>query len=109
MKNYEDCYQKFIPWISKSLILPGSLHEIEDPKGIIKGSFDGETKIGFSAVNFAYVSKVTYETPSVVISEAGESRIFEGLYSHWTIKRIEDDVCEIHYKIRMTFANPVYT
>lgn len=45
----------------------------------------------------------------MVISSAERSRIFDGLYSHWTITKIEEDICEIDYKISMTFANPLYS
>lgn len=45
----------------------------------------------------------------MVLSESEKTRIFDGLYSHWQIKQIDEDVCEVHYNIRMTFANPLYS
>lgn len=66
-------------------------------------------KIGFSSVSFTYVSHVSYETPRWVLSEADQSRIFEGLYSHWEIKKIDENSCEIIYNIEMSFANPLYS
>ena len=39
-------------------------HKITTKKGKKSGKFEAETQIGFHAVNFAYVSKVTYVEPS---------------------------------------------
>jgi ribosome-associated toxin RatA of RatAB toxin-antitoxin module len=44
-----------------------------------------------------------------VLSEANNSRIFEGLYSHWEIRPVGPDACEIVYNIQMTFNNPLYS
>lgn len=74
-----------------------------------KGKIDAECKIGFSALSFGYVSCVTYEEPSFVLSESSNSRIFDSLYSEWRISRIAPHECEVNYKIIMTFNNPLYT
>lgn len=54
-----------------------------DVKGIKSGKFDAETKMGFSALSFGYISHVSYEEPYSVLSESYNSRIFEGLHSQW--------------------------
>ena len=73
------------------------------------GSFDGEVKIGFTSLSFAYVSRVTFKRPYQITSEASNSRIFDRLYSHWQIKDMGPDQCEVVYDIQMTFANPIYS
>ena len=78
-------------------------------KGSKRGRFEAETKIGFQMLSFSYISHVSYETPNFIISESYENRIFEGLHSHWQIKKIDEEECEIIYKINMTFRNPLYT
>ena len=52
------------------------------------GKFDAETKIGFSALSFSYISHVSYKEPTYVLSESYNSRIFQELYSEWEIKKI---------------------
>jgi len=52
------------------------------------GKFDAETKIGFSALSFSYISHVSYREPTYVLSESYNSRIFQELYSEWEIKKI---------------------
>jgi ribosome-associated toxin RatA of RatAB toxin-antitoxin module len=52
---------------------------------------------------------VSYEAPRWILSESHNSRIFEGLHSHWEIKKLDEDVCEIVYNIQMTFSNPLYS
>ena len=80
------------------------------------GKFDAETQIGFSAVNFSYISKVTYKEPSYVLSVSGQqaegsvsSKIFSELYSLWEIEAKSKNSCEVKYKCQMTFANPLYS
>ena len=85
--------------MTKSVVIPGSLQT----KGK-QGKFDAETTIGFQAVNFSYISKVTYKEPYYVLSvSTSESSIFKELYSTWEIEALEDHKCKIDYKIRMTF------
>ena len=100
-------YEKFIPWITRSRIIPESVKE--GPSGAKGGKFDGEVKIGFSSLSFAYISHVSFEHPQWILSEARDSRIFDGLYSHWEIKKLGPDQCEIIYNIQMTFSNPIYS
>ena len=45
------------------------------------------------------MSHISYEEPFRITSEDYNSKIFESLYSHWEIKRIEDHTCEIDYNI----------
>ena len=52
---------------------------------------------------------MSYDYPHWILSESQNSRIFEGLYSHWEIRKLDEDVCEIVYNIQMTFANPLYS
>ena len=99
VKNVDD-YEKFIPWITRSKIHPHTVQENFEA-GVRRGRFEAETKIGFSSVNFAYKSHVTYETPYSLLSIAEDTRIFQGLHSHWEIIKLEEDACEIVYKIRM--------
>lgn len=76
---------------------------------IKRGKFDGEVKIGFSSLSFAYISHVSYEEPRWILSESCNSLIFENLYSHWEIKKLGQNECEIIYNIQMAFANPLYS
>ena len=92
--------------MSKSIILKGTQQD---------GKFDAETTIGFSAVNFSYISKVSYKEPSYVLSMSGEqaegsvsSKIFSELYSLWEIEEKTKNTCIVKYKCQMTFANPLY-
>ena len=72
--------------------------------------FDAETSIGFQAVNFSYISKVTYKEPFYILSvSTSESSIFKELYSTWEIEAVDEDKCKVEYKIRMTFQNPLYS
>jgi len=64
-------------------------HKITTKKGKKQGKFEAETQIGFHAVNFAYVSKVTYVEPSQVLSVGGETAIFNELYSLWEIEKLD--------------------
>ena len=52
---------------------------------------------------------MSYEYPNWILSEAENSRIFEGLYSRWEIKNLGEHQCEIVYNIQMTFSNPLYS
>jgi len=101
-------YDQFIPWINESKVHPDTRVENFE-NGVRMGRFDAETKIGFSSLSFAYMSRVTFEEPYSVLSLAEDSRIFQGLYSHWKIEPLEEDLCEVEYNIRMTFSNPLYT
>ena len=97
VKDVED-YDKFIPWINESRLMPESITERYE-NGHKRGMFDGEVKIGFSQLTFGYVSHVSYEYPNWILSEAENSRIFEGLYSRWEIKKLSEHQCEIVYNI----------
>ena len=99
-----DAYEQFIPWITRSKVFRESLKHVES-----KGNFNAETKIGFSALSFAYTSKVSYEDPSFILSESSNSRIFESLHSKWRIVKVKKHVCRVDYDIRMTFTNSLYT
>ena len=107
VKDVED-YEKFIPWITQSRLIANTIEERFEA-GAKRGRFDGEVKIGFSQLSFAYISHVSYEAPRWILSESHNSRIFEGLHSHWEIRKLDEDVCEIVYNIQMTFANPLYS
>ena len=96
VKDVQD-YDKFIPWINSSKIIQDSI-AVEE-KGSKTGKFDGEVKIGFSQLSFAYISRVSYQYPNWILSEADNSRIFEGLYSKWEIKKLSEHKCEIVYDI----------
>lgn len=78
--------------------------------GVRQGKFDAETQIGFNAVNFSYVSKVSYKEPSYVLSVSSkETSIFTELYSLWEIQKVDKHKCQVKYKIQMTFNNPLYS
>lgn len=98
----------FIPWITSSKVFKHTMKE-KSEGSIKKGKFDAETKIGFSALAFNYVSHVTYEEHSSVLSESYNSRIFESLNSHWQLEKVKKHECRVHYKISMTFTSSIYT
>ena len=56
-------YYNFVPYMTKSEVFEET-HKISTKKGKKKGKFEAETEIGFNAVSFAYVSKVTCVEPS---------------------------------------------
>lgn len=62
-----DSYDQFIPWITRSYVLPETISESFE-NGVKKGRFDAMTKIGFGQVSFEYLSHVTYKTPNTVTS-----------------------------------------
>ena len=97
-------YQNFVPYMTKSIILEQK-----------ENKFDAETTIGFSSVNFSYISKVSFREPSYVLSVSGQqapgsvsSKIFSELYSLWEIEAFSEHQCRVKYKCQMTFANPLY-
>ena len=90
----------------------------------IHGNFDATTRIGFNAVSFDYISKVSYSHPTVpvnfknthklswrVTSLSDSSRIFDSMTSEWVILPCKEDPlnsCYVDYRIEMAFANPLY-
>ena len=78
--------------------------------------FDALTKIGFNAVNLEYLSHVSYSRSDkdgvrkyTVLTQADQgSSIFNYLDSTWTIRRINDERCQVNYDIKMDFSNYFY-
>ena len=78
--------------------------------------FDAITKIGFNAVNFEYLSHVSFSKKEldgvrqyIVLTQADKgSSIFNYLDSTWTIKCVSKDKCEVTYEIKLDFSNYLY-
>lgn len=66
-----DSYKLFVPYMTNSRVVQESHTKTKD-HGSLKGSFDAITDIGFTSVNFSYVSRVTYHEPSSVLSISGQ-------------------------------------
>ena len=120
-----DSYKKFIDFMPESRVHKETKVSKTGQYGKNKnGRFDATTTIGFNAVSFDYVSKVTYSHPVVpvnfknpknlswrVTSLADSSRIFDSMNSEWVIQPCKEDPlssCIIDYRIEMAFANPLY-
>jgi ribosome-associated toxin RatA of RatAB toxin-antitoxin module len=58
VKDVQD-YEKFIPWINSSKIIQDTIAQ-EEQYSKKPGKFEGEVKIGFSQLSFAYISRVSY-------------------------------------------------
>ena len=113
-------YHKFVPYMSDTKVFQKT-HKTKMRNGVKHGKFDAETTIGFKGlVNFSYISKITYKEPSYIFTVNGDhadgsvsSMIFKELYSTWEITKVSDSDeaprCRIHYKIKLTFANSLYS
>ena len=94
-----DAYQQFIDFMPQSRVHSNTRREeLGKYKRNVHGGFDATTTIGFNAVSFDYVSKVSYSHPIVpvnfrdaqklswrVTSESASSRIFNSMNSEWVI------------------------
>ena len=95
----------------------------------VRGGFDAPTRIGFNAVSFDYVSRVTYSHPILpiplhlasqqkrnplywrVTTISGETRIFNAFSSEWKIRAdpaAPTRYCYVDYTIQMEFASALY-
>lgn len=99
-----DRYHLFLPWCTKSEILPGTLKEYNDREG----EFTGRLNIGFKALNFSYDSHIQYYDYHTIISTSKSTSIFNELYSKWNIQEHTLGKWMVNYEVKMTFSNPLY-
>ena len=89
-----DAYADFIQFMTSSVVFADTKTErITNNKR--EGAFDAETRIGFQAVSFAYLSQVSYSEPVTlkrhkqqswrISSISPTASIFNKLESHWRI------------------------
>jgi ribosome-associated toxin RatA of RatAB toxin-antitoxin module len=115
-------YPLFLEWMPSCTVKEETRQETKKGR-VTSGSFDADTKIGFNAVNFTYLSKIRYSHPSVPIlmkdplarwqvdTLSDSTSIFKSMTSQWKIKPDPQDPLKqsiIDYKIEMEFASPLY-
>mmetsp|Transcript_11477 Transcript_11477/g.15485 ORF Transcript_11477/g.15485 Transcript_11477/m.15485 type:complete len:115 (+) Transcript_11477:95-439(+) len=61
-------YPEFIPSMPGCHIDQATAYEQLKSNKIVKGGFDAPTRIGFNAVSFDYISRVTYEHPQLPVN-----------------------------------------
>lgn len=99
-----DRYHLFLPWCTKSEIIPESLKEYNKHEG----EFKGRLQIGFKALTFSYDSKVEYYDHHTIISTSTGGNVFDELWSKWNIQEHSLGKCMVNYEVKMTFSNPLY-
>lgn len=104
VKNVDN-YSLFLPWCTKSEVLPNSHKAYTDTEG----EFKGRLHIGFKAYNFHYDSQIEYKDFSTIISTSQGNSVFDELYSKWSIQDHTYGKWMVNYEVKMTFSNPLYS
>ncbi len=96
----------------ESRVLPESRSFTLENGADCRGSFDATTKIGFKAINFSYVSHVSYAHPQLPVnfamteglawevkSVSATTNIFNSMVSNWNIRPTSENSCLVDYDI----------
>jgi ribosome-associated toxin RatA of RatAB toxin-antitoxin module len=112
-------YKGFVPWCTDSwqdnvkLIQKDHLKPIEYEKyfrtNLPIETFKGGIKVGFSVLDFSYVSTVYTQEPNVILSTVSDSQVFERLESLWVIKENKEGALDVEYTISFGFKNLIFS
>ena len=101
-------YPEFVQWIRKV-----QLHKLSDKK------CDCDMTIGFPPITQSYISHVTLDYPTKIVSISNANSVFDTLESVWEFypdkksleaegNEVKVDHCDAHYYVKFRFASPIY-
>lgn len=90
-------YQEFVPYCKRSHV---TAHENGHPSR-------ATLIVGWDAIEDEFESKLTY-TPTTVVAEAANNKMFKELKCEWSVKPVQDDKCLADLKLTFAFQNNMY-
>lgn len=94
-----DSYQEFVPWCRESSVT----------RRLEAGKYEADLVVGFQMFQERYTSVVTATEPSIVQSEAADSKLFHHLVTRWEIKPGPSKTTSwVTFSVAFSFKNMLY-
>lgn len=94
-----DSYEEFVPWCRQSCVT----------RRLGNGKYEADLVVGFQMFREKYTSVVTVQEPSLVLSEAADSTVFNHLVTRWELQPGPNaSTSWVTFTIDFSFKNVIY-